>query len=89
MHLRGCPKCQSWMDAEIETCPTCGFELLKERRAEIKKRQEVDDLHIPIWRINISDPLWLKIVKRPIQIVQLLLYAIVGFFIYLSTSLAH
>jgi len=89
IHLKRCPSCDQWTNSKLEQCESCGFEIHAARRAEVNKRREVDDIHIPIWRIKETDPTWLKAVKRPIQIVQLLLYTIVGFFIYLSTSLAH
>ena len=88
-NLKRCPSCDSWTNSKLDSCESCGFEIHAERRKEIAKRRKAEDLHVPIWRIKPNDPVWLKIIKRPIQIVQLLLYTIVGFFIYLSTSLAH
>jgi len=89
MHVKRCPECDEWTDAKLDNCTHCGFPIHEARRSEIKKRRQVDDIHIPIWRINKDDPFWLKIFKRPVQLVQLALYLIVAFFIYLATAFAH
>lgn len=89
LHLKRCPKCENWSDVKTELCPKCGFELLKQKRAEIDKRMKTDDIRIPIWRTTKDDSFWLLLIKRPVQFVQLILYSIVGFLVYLSTSFAH
>ena len=89
IHVKKCQACGIYTDAKIENCAHCGHLIHETRRKELKKRGAVEDIHIPIWRINKEDPIWLQILKRPIQLVQLMLYGIVAFFIYLATAFAH
>lgn len=88
-HQKRCPDCNEWFDASLDICNHCGFEHRKKIKKELQKRRDLSDFSVPIWQVHPNDPIWLQIVKRPIQVVQLILYAIVAFFIYLSTACAH
>jgi len=88
-HQRRCKECGHWHEASLKHCPECGAEQNKEVRAEVKKRLQVEDISVPVWRISPDDPLLMKIVKKPVQILQLILWAIIGFLVYLSTAFAH
>lgn len=88
-HLKRCAQCGKWTDGSLEYCAFCGYEHDREYKKEVKKRRDRGDLRIPILRINPSDPTWLKVLKRPVQVVQLVLYAIIAFLVYLSTAFAH
>ncbi|MEZ4722820.1 MAG: hypothetical protein R2813_13185 [Flavobacteriales bacterium] len=87
--MKRCSHCGQWAEGKPKVCPSCGNEFDKSYKKEIEERRKADDIHIPLWRIKPEDPIWLKIAKRPIQLVQLLFYSIVAFFIYLSTAFAH
>lgn len=89
IHEKRCPSCGQWTDGHQSLCTHCGYDHKEEQRTAFKRRREVDDLHIPIWRSEPSDPWWLTIAKRPVQLVQLVLYGIVAFLIYLGTAFAH
>ncbi len=88
-HLKRCKECNQWTDGTSAICECCGHDHNKVYREEVAKRKLNGDLTVPVLKIKESDPLWLKIVKKPIQVFQLILYAIIGFLIYLSTAFAH
>lgn len=88
-HLKRCKECNRWTDGSEKICVYCGHDHNKIHREEVKKRKENGDLTVPVLRVNESDPLWLKIAKRPVQLVQLILYGIIAFLVYLSTAFAH
>lgn len=67
----------------------CGFEHDKKAEEERRLRAEKGDHRVPIIAVNPDDSAWIKILKRPIQLVQLVLYAIVAFLVYLTTVFAH
>lgn len=89
LHLKRCKSCNQWTDGGKPNCEHCGSELNKVEKEEIRKRKQIDDIHVPVWRTNADDPTWLKVLKVPVQMVQLVLYGIVAFLIYLSTVFAH
>lgn len=88
-HLKRCKACGKWTDGTLSFCTFCGYEHDREYKKEVQKRKDAEESRIPILRIHDSDPTWLKILKRPIQMVQLVLYAIIAFLVYLSTAFAH
>ena len=88
-HLKRCAYCEKWTVGAQEFCTYCGHEHDKQYKEEIKKRIERGDPRVPIIKVNDEDPFWVKIWKRPVQVVQLVLYAIVAFLVYLTTVFAH
>ncbi|MEQ9186890.1 MAG: hypothetical protein RLP15_04090 [Cryomorphaceae bacterium] len=88
-HLKRCAQCENWTDGSLTHCTFCGHEHDQQYKAEIKKREDQGDPRVPIIQVRNEDPLWLKVFKRPVQIVQLILYAIVAFLVYLTTVFAH
>jgi len=88
-HLKRCKQCNKWTDGDLAFCSYCGFEHNLEANKEKEERKKKGDIDVPILRIHDTDPTWLKVVKRPFQVIQLVLYAIIGFLIYLSTAFAH
>ncbi|MDP4662388.1 MAG: hypothetical protein NWS74_01890 [Salibacteraceae bacterium] len=88
-HLKRCKECNRWTDGKSAICAYCGHDHDKVYREEVEKRKLNGDVSVPVLKINESDALWLKIVKKPIQVFQLILYALIGFLIYLSTAFAH
>lgn len=89
LHLKRCSSCNQWTDGDLKACEHCGHEHNKAYKEALHKRRQAEDIHIPVWRTKPEDPVWLKVVKRPVQAVQLALYGIVAFLIYLSTAFAH
>lgn len=88
-HLKRCSSCGKWTDGAMHQCLFCGEEHDKQYKEERRIRSEKGDHRVPILMIHPEDKLWLKIVKRPIQLVQLVLYAIIAFLVYLTTVFAH
>lgn len=86
---RKCPKCSEWTEGNEPVCLKCGHDFKQAHQVEIQKRLNTDDLHIPVWRIKPQDGVWLRILKRPVQVIQLMLYAVISFLVYLSTAFAH
>lgn len=88
-HLKRCKHCTEWTDGSLDACTHCGHELDKEYKAEVQKRLELGDPRMPVIRVREGDPLWLKALKRPVQLVQLVLYGIIALLVYLTTVFAH
>ena len=88
-HQKRCANCGKWTDGSLNNCTFCGFEHDQRYKQEVRKREERGDPRVPIIQVNENDPLWLKIIKRPVQLIQLILYAIIAFLVYLSTAFAH
>lgn len=88
-HLKRCADCNQWTDGSLDKCSHCGAQLDKKYKEEIKRREEMGDPRLPIIQIDKSDPIWIKVIKRPIQLVQIVVYAIIAFLVYLTTVFAH
>jgi hypothetical protein len=88
-HLKRCKECNRWTDGTEKICAYCGHDHNRVYREEIQKRKLNGDLSVPLLKINETDPLWLKIIKKPIQVIQLVLYGCIAFLVYLSTAFAH
>lgn len=88
-HQKRCKNCNHWFNGIEKTCPKCGEEHNKKYRQEIENRKLNGDLTVPVWKIHDNDPLWLIVIKKPVQVIQLMLYAIIAFLVYLSTAFAH
>ncbi len=88
-HLKRCTYCEQWTDGAKEYCEHCGHEHDKQHKEEVKKRTERGDPRLPIIQVQSHDPIWLKILKRPVQVAQLILYAFIAFLVYLTTVFAH
>ena len=88
-HLKRCKNCGKWTDGKLDHCNHCDHELDVEYKKEVQKRMDLGDPKLPIIQVRDHDPFWLKIAKRPIQEAQLILYAIMAFLVYLTTTFAH
>jgi len=88
-HLKRCKNCREWTNGKLDHCTFCGAELDAEYKKEIQKRIDLGDPKVPLLQVHDHDPVWLKLVKRPIQVAQLIFYAIIAFLVYLTTTFAH
>lgn len=88
-HLKRCKSCSKWTDGASEFCLYCGFEHDKVANEERQARAEKGDHRVPIIQVYPNDKTWVKILKRPVQLVQLILYGIIAFLVYLTTVFAH
>lgn len=88
-HLKRCEHCNAWTDGNKTHCEHCRGELNEVYKREVKAREDQGDPRLPIIQIKANDPTWVKIAKRPIQLVQLVAYAIIAFLVYLTTIFAH
>ena len=88
-HERKCEHCGEWNDVQLETCKSCGEAFDKVFRAHMAKLKKKKIFDIPLIEIKETDAPPIKILKKVVQFHQLIFYAIIGFLVYLSTSLAH
>lgn len=88
-HIKKCKQCGEWTDGNRNTCSFCGTELDSQYKKEIQRRIDLGDPTVPLIQVNDDDPLWMKIAKRPIQVAQLIFYAVLAFLVYLTTIFAH
>jgi primosomal protein N' len=88
-HERKCEHCGHWNDVELEKCESCGEEFNRVFKEDMEKLRKKKPFDIPVITIHPDDSPPFKFFKKIVQFHQLIFYAIIGFLVYLSTSLSH
>lgn len=85
-HQIKCEHCHSWVSAKYETCENCSKTLrAKEKSQALNSNKKRDSLKPDLIQIYEHDKPIVQVGKHIIRTGQIILYAIIGFLVWITT----
>jgi len=85
-HQIKCEHCSEWVSGKYEICENCGKTLRAKEKSEAMKASRVrDPLKPQLIEIYETDAPLIRVGKNIIRVGQIVLYAIIGFLVWITT----
>ena len=81
-----CPHCGNWTDSRLRHCNLCNGLLYEQEEKEYVQRIEnAPKMRIPLIKIYPTDPWYMVVGKRFVQLGQIIYFSLVAFVVWVAT----